>query len=86
METLDALEAERLLQKLEFHHTPIHGSWLNQVEIELGVLARQCLNRRVGEEACLVREICARETERNRQAARVNWDFTTADARRKLRL
>lgn len=84
VETFGAPEAERLLQKLEFHHTPTHGSWLNQVEIELGVLARQCLNRRVGEEACLVREISAWEAERNRDGVGVNWDFTPADARRKF--
>jgi len=82
--TLGAAEAARLLQKLEFHYTPTHGSWLNQVEIELGVLARQCLNRRIGEEACLVSEISAREAERNRQGAGVHWDFTPADARRKF--
>jgi hypothetical protein len=84
VETLGAPEAGRLLQKLEFHYTPMHGSWLNQVEIELGVLTRQCLDRRIGEEACLVSEISAWEELRNQERAGVNWDFTPADARRKF--
>lgn len=78
-------EARRLLERLEFHYTPKHGSWLNVAEIELSVLARQCLDRRIPDGPTLVREIKAWETDRNNQACKVKWRFTTADARIKLR-
>jgi hypothetical protein len=70
---------------LEIHHTPKHGSWLNVAEIELSVLARQCLDRRIetGEE--LGREVAAWEERRNERGVEVRWQFTTADARIKLR-
>jgi transposase len=83
-ETFAPAEAHRLRQKLEFHYTPKHGSWLNMAEIELSVLARQCLRRRIATEATLKRELAAVETTRNAARATINWQFTTADARVKL--
>lgn len=77
-------EARRILRKLEFHYTPKHGSWLNMAEIELSVLSRQCLNRRIGDEETLKREIKQLEEARNAACAKIEWRFTTEDARRKL--
>jgi DDE superfamily endonuclease len=77
-------EAKRLWDKLEIHHTPKHGSWLNVAELELSVLARQCLDRRLGDRAALEAETAAWAARRNAAAARVVWQFTTADARTKL--
>lgn len=77
-------EARRLTRKLEFHYTPKHGSWLNMVEIELSVLSRQCLNRRLPDQAAVEREVAAWETARNAQEATVSWRFTTQQARTKL--
>jgi hypothetical protein len=79
-----APEARRIVKRLEFHHTPKHGSWLNMAEIEFSVLARSCLRRRVLDEATLCREIQALERERNATQATINWRFTAQDARRKL--
>ncbi len=73
--------ARRILQKLEFHRTPVHGSWLNIAEIELAVLARQCLNRRIPTAARMLRETSAWQARRNRCQAAIDWQFTTADAR-----
>ena len=78
-------EAKRILDKLEFHYTPKHGSWLNMAEIELGVLTRQCLERRIADKETLIQEIVAWEEVRNREAHTVNWRFTTEDARIKLK-
>ena len=78
-------EAKRILDKLEFHYTPKHGSWLNMAEIELSVVNRQCLNRRLPDQDTLKREIAAWEKERNQKSHSVNWRFTTADARIKLK-
>ena len=78
-------EAKRILDKLEFHYTPKHGSWLNMAEIELSVLNRQCLNRRLPDQDTLKLEIAAWSEERNQQSRSVNWRFTTADARIKLK-
>jgi transposase len=78
-------EARRILRKLEFHYTPKHGSWLNMVEIELSVLARQCLHRRLPDRETLEQEVSAWEQWRNAEQARVEWRFTTADARTKLK-
>jgi len=78
-------EARRLLARLEFHHTPKHGSWLNMAEIELSVLSRQCLERRIPDGPTLVAEIDAWQAQRNNQVSKVRWQFTTADARIKLR-
>ncbi len=78
-------EARDILRKLEFHYTPKHGSWLNQVEIEFSVLARQCLSgRRIPEAETLTEEVGAWETERNERGATVDWRFTAEDAREKL--
>jgi len=78
-------EAKRLADKLEIHYTPKHGSWLNIAEIELSVLSRQCLDRRVPDAATLVREVEAWQQRRNASARPVDWRFTTADARIKLK-
>ena len=77
-------EARRILRKLEFHYTPKHGSWLNIAEIELSVFGRQCLDRRIGDEETLKREIRKLEEERNAACAKIQWRFTSEDARRKL--
>jgi hypothetical protein len=78
-------EARRILDRLELHHTPKHGSWLNMAEIELSVLARQCLDRRIPDHATLAREVAAWEAPRNGTGATMTWRFTTADARIKLK-
>lgn len=78
-------EAKRILDKLEFHYPPKHGSWLNMAEIELSVLNRQCLNRRIPDQDALKLEITAWEEERNQKYSSVNWRFTTADSRIKLK-
>jgi hypothetical protein len=77
-------EARRILNKLEFHYTPKHGSWLNMAEIELSVLNRQCLNRRISDKEILIQEVKAWEQQRNQNSSPVNWQFTTEDARIKL--
>jgi hypothetical protein len=78
-------EAKRLADKLELHYTPKHGSWLNIAEIELSVLSRQCLDRRVPDAATLQAEISAWQDRRNAAGSGVDWRFTTADARIKLK-
>jgi transposase len=83
-ETFAPAEAKRLLDKLEFHYTPKHGSWLNMAEIEFSVLTRQCLERRIPDAETLETEIAAWETDRNEHANKINWRFTTEDARIKL--
>jgi hypothetical protein len=77
-------EARRVLRKLDFHHTPVHGSWLNMAELEFSMLARQCLDRRIGDRDTLVTEVAAREAARNEQRATIHWQFTVDDARGKL--
>jgi hypothetical protein len=77
-------QARRIAEKLEIHHTPKHGSWLNMAEIELSVLARQCLDQRLESTAKLQREVEAWELERNEEQVEIKWQFTTADARIKL--
>ena len=77
-------EARRIIKKLEIHYTPKHGSWLDVAEIELNVMTRQCLNRRISDIEQLRRELSAWEIERNILAAKVNWHFRTNDARKKL--
>ena len=84
-EAFPPAEAKRLADRLEIHYTPKHGSWLNMAEIELGVLAGQCLDRRLPDKATLAREVAAWEAARNGRAATVTWRFTTADARIKLK-
>jgi hypothetical protein len=78
-------EAFALAQRLEIHHTPKHGSWLNIAEIELSALTRQCLNRRIGNIDTLNTELAAWQTATNTQRRQVDWQFTTDDARVKLR-
>jgi hypothetical protein len=78
-------EARRILDRLELHHTPKHGSWLNMAETELSVLGRQCLDRRIPDKARLASEVAAWEARRNRAEVTMHWRFTTADARIKLR-
>jgi transposase len=77
-------EARRILRRLEFHYTPKHASWLNMVEIELSVLSRQCLERRIPDAQRLAREIGAWERERNEGGVTVDWRFTASEAREKL--
>jgi DDE superfamily endonuclease len=84
-ETFAPQEARRLLDRLAFHYTPKHASWLNMAEIEIGVLSRQCLNRRIDNEQTLCQEIAAWETKRNAAGVRLHWTFTMAVARAKLR-
>ena len=83
-ETFPAPEAHRILQRLEFHYTPKHASWLNMVEIEIGVLRGQCLDRRIGERETLIAEIEAWQRQRNASGDRIKWKFTTRKARDKL--
>jgi len=78
-------EARRLAQRLEIHYTPVHGSWLNMAEIELSVLTQQCLDRRIPSQQTLAREVAAWEIKRNSDQKAVDWQFTTADARIKLK-
>jgi hypothetical protein len=84
-ETFPAAEAHRLAQRLEITYTPRNGSWLNVAEIELSFLSRQCLDRRIGEALILDQELAAWTQQRNQERTRVCWQFTTADARIKLR-
>ena len=78
-------EAKRLTDKLEIHHTPKHGSWLNMAELELSALQRQCLRQRLGNREAMEQEIGAWARRRNAQTKRIDWQFTTDDARTKLR-
>jgi hypothetical protein len=84
-EAFEPAEAKRLAERFEFHYTPKHGSWLDMAEIELGILSRQCLSRRIDTMEALCREVKAWQVERNSVRAKVNWQFTTADARIKLK-
>jgi len=78
-------EARRLVKRFEFHFTPKHGSWLNMAEIELSVLSRQCINRRIPDEQTLNREVQAWANDRNSKVVKVDWRFSTADACIKLK-
>lgn len=84
-EAFPPAEAHRLAAKLEIHYTPKHGSWLNMAEIELSVLARQCLDRRIPDQVTLSHEVAVWEARRNASASSVDWQFTTEDARIKLK-
>ena len=84
-QTFEPAEARRILERLEFHYTPKHGSWLNMAEIELSVLATQCLDRRIPDKATLEAEVAAWEAQRNQQKSTVDWQFSCADARIKLK-
>jgi len=83
--TFGAVEAFGLAQRFEMHYTPKRGSWLNMVEIELSILSKQCLDRRIGDMHVLECEVLAWVAERNRQGATVKWRFTKNDARNKLK-
>ena len=83
-ETFPAAEARRIAKRLEFHHTPKHGSWLNMAEIEFSVLARACLRGRNADEDSLENAVNACVSERNAAGTSINWRFTARDARRKL--
>ena len=80
-ETFAPEKARRLLDKIEFHYTPKHGSWVNMAETEIGIMNRQCLDRRISDALELGAEVSAWQAERNRTANQVHWQFTTADAR-----
>jgi hypothetical protein len=84
-ETFDPEEARRLAARIEWHYTPKHGSWLNVAECELSTLARQCLDRRIPDLDTLRREVAAWERARNAAEVRIDWQFTTVDARSKLK-
>jgi hypothetical protein len=84
-EAFEPAEAKRIADRLDLHYTPKHGSWLNMAEIELSVLARQCLDRRIPDAAVLKCSVAAWETRRNQAQVKVDWRFTTADARIKLK-
>ena len=83
-EAFEPAEARRIAERLEIHYTPKHGSWLNMAEIELGVLSRQCLERRIPGQDILEQETRAWQDQRNRDKIQVEWRFTTEDARIKL--
>ena len=84
-ERYEPVEAHRIANKIEWHHTPEHGSWLNIAEIELSILSRQCLNRRIADIETLRREVGAYNLDRNQVTTIIDWQFRTADARIKLR-
>ena len=84
-EAFTPVEARRIASKLEIHYTPKHGSWLNMAEIELSVLSRQCLDRRIPDRESLAGEVGAWEAERNAAASSIDWRFTTEEARIKLK-
>ncbi len=84
-EAFPPAEARRLVERFEWHYTPKHGSWLDMAESELGVLSSQCLDRRIPDQQVLKEEVEAWEAERNRKHAKADWQFTTADARVKLK-
>jgi len=84
-EAFEPGEARRLMNRFEVHYTPKHGSWLDMAEIELGIMGRQCLARRIDNVDALRREVATWKTDRNAAGTKVNWQFTTADARIKLR-
>lgn len=83
-QTFEASQARRIAGKLEFHFTPKHASWLNMVEIEIGVLARQCLDRRMAEVEDVAKEVAAWEAKRNKQGIKIKWQFGCEQARVKL--
>jgi len=84
-EAFEPAEARRLAEKLEIHYTPKHGSWLNMAEIEIGVLSRQCLSKYIESKERMIAEVAVWEQLRNEADATVDWQFTTADARVKLK-
>ena len=84
-QAFEPAEARRIAERLEIHYTPKHGSWLDMAEIEIGVMVRQCLDRRIPDQSVLRREVAAWQHQRNQDTIRVDWRFTTEDARIKLK-
>jgi uncharacterized small protein (DUF1192 family) len=84
-EAFPAAEARRLVERFEWHYTPKHGSWLDMAESELSVLSGQCLDRRIADKPALIEEVAAWEESRNKKHVKADWQFTTADARVKLK-
>jgi hypothetical protein len=84
-EAFPAVEARRLVERFEWHYTPKHGSWLDMAESELSVLSSQCLDRRIPDKQTLIEEVNAWEANRNKHHTKADWQFTTADARVKLK-
>ena len=84
-EAFPAVEARRLVERFEWHYTPKHGSWLDLAESELGVLSSQCLDRRIPNKESLIEEIAAWELDRNANHSMANWQFSTQNARIKLK-
>jgi len=84
-EAFPPVEARRLAERFEWHYTPKHGSWLDMAETELSVLSSQCLDRRIASKQILIDEVAAWEADRNKHHAKADWQFTTADARVKLK-
>jgi DDE superfamily endonuclease len=84
-EAFPAAEARRLVERFEWHYTPKHGSWLDMAESELSVLSGQCLDRRIPDKLTLAEEVAAWEDSRNNKHVKTDWQFTTADARVKLK-
>jgi len=84
-ETFEAGQARRLAQRLEIHYTPKHGSWLNMAEIELSALKGQCLDRRIADISTMHSVVAAWEKDRNNSTRNINWQFTTSEARTKLK-
>jgi uncharacterized membrane-anchored protein len=84
-EAFPAAEGRRLVERFEWHYTPKHGSWLDLAESELGVLTSQCLDRRIADKQTLIEEIAAWEADRNANHAKANWQFSTSNARIKLK-
>ena len=80
VETFGILEANRVLRRVCFHHTPVHASWLNMAEIEIGVLSRQCLRRHIPSVPSLQSQLTAWQSFRNAQAAKIHWSFSLKDA------
>ncbi len=81
-ETFSKTEAETILKRIEFHHTPKHASWMNMAEIELSILGRQCVNKRIPSEYLLKKNISAWQKSRNEKQSKINWKFTKEDARK----
>ena len=84
-ETFPPEQARQLTKKLEFHYTPEHSSWLNMAEVEISVLTEQCLDRRLGSQEIVTKEVDAWEAERNNSKAKIDWRFTIPNARDKLK-
>jgi len=84
VEVMGEKRAAKLLRRIEFHYTPIHGSWLNMAEIEIGILEKQCTNRRISKEEELIAEVKAWQARRNRQRKTIEWKFTRKQADEKL--